>query len=146
MKVNHKIKRAVPAIGLSVNKGTTINAIKGEFSHMYPFLKLEFFKSAHTFNNNRRNIHDGETRLHTISVHRPVGIISFTNDMKVVDLESLFKNKYGLHVQVFRKSGNIWLETTATDEWTLKQQNDEGHSLHEDLNRDKEDLNDHDIY
>jgi hypothetical protein len=32
-------------------------------------------------------------------------------------------------VQVFRKSGNVWLETSATDAWSLKQQNQEGMDL-----------------
>ena len=42
-----------------------------------------------------------------------------------------FGEVYGLGVQVFRKSGNVWLETTVTDSWTLKEQNDQGESLSE---------------
>jgi hypothetical protein len=34
-----------------------------------------------------------------------------------------------LSVQVFRKSGKSWLETTFTDGWTLKKQNQEGIDL-----------------
>jgi hypothetical protein len=30
---------------------------------------------------------------------------------------------------VFRKSGNLWLETTMTDDWTLQQQNDHGYEI-----------------
>jgi hypothetical protein len=35
----------------------------------------------------------------------------------------------GLYVQVFRKSGKVWLETTATDNWSLYKQNEEGQEL-----------------
>jgi hypothetical protein len=32
-------------------------------------------------------------------------------------------------VQVSRKSGTLWLETTMTDSWTLGQQNEHGREL-----------------
>jgi hypothetical protein len=32
-------------------------------------------------------------------------------------------------VQVFRKSGKVWLETTVTDGWTLEEQNLQGEAL-----------------
>ncbi len=46
--------------------------------------------------------------------------------MKVRTLENVFYETYGLKVQVFRLSGNIWLQTTSTDEWTLHEQNRKG--------------------
>ena len=46
--------------------------------------------------------------------------------MKVNELEKIFKDRFNLAVQVFRKSGNLWLETTMTDNWTLQQQNNHG--------------------
>lgn len=49
-----------------------------------------------------------------------------TPDMTVTDLEQSFNTIYGLGVQVFRKSGKIWLETTVTDGWTLEEQNRQG--------------------
>ena len=49
--------------------------------------------------------------------------------MTVNELEQRFSDVYGLGVQVFRKSGNVWLETTVTDGWTLEQQNKQGESL-----------------
>jgi hypothetical protein len=55
--------------------------------------------------------------------------------MTVADLEFRLEKEYGLHIQVFRKSGNIWLETTATDNWTLDRQNQEGKILEEHLKR-----------
>lgn len=43
--------------------------------------------------------------------------------MKVSELESVFTETFGLSVQVFRKLGNVWLQTTTTDNWTLAEQN-----------------------
>ena len=42
--------------------------------------------------------------------------------MPVWQLERLFEEDCGLHVQVFRRSGKIWLETSRTDDLTLEQQ------------------------
>ena len=49
--------------------------------------------------------------------------------MKVNKLENIFKDQFNLAVQVFRKSGNLWLETTMTDNWTLQQQNNHGREI-----------------
>jgi hypothetical protein len=49
--------------------------------------------------------------------------------MKVKDLEKIFKDQFSLAMQVFRKSGNLWLETTMTDNWTLQQQNEHGREI-----------------
>jgi len=40
------------------------------------------------------------------------------------DFESL-----GLFAEVFRKSGNVWIETSLTNDWTLQQQNLEGEEI-----------------
>ncbi|MFM9943870.1 MAG: hypothetical protein ACKVQB_01415, partial [Bacteroidia bacterium] len=55
--------------------------------------------------------------------------IVITPEMTVNDLEQSFGNTYGLGVQVFRQSGRVWLETTVTDSWTLKEQNSQGEDL-----------------
>ena len=39
-------------------------------------------------------------------------------------LESEFE-KLGINIQLFRKSGNVWLQTTTTDHWSIAQQNKE---------------------
>ena len=46
--------------------------------------------------------------------------------MRTWELEERFEKDFGLHVQVFRKSGNIWLETSVSDDLTLAQQNEKG--------------------
>ena len=35
------------------------------------------------------------------------------------------RDRFGLHVQVFRRSGKTWLQTIRTDNWTLGQQDAE---------------------
>jgi hypothetical protein len=44
----------------------------------------------------------------------------------VSKVEMGFQESFGISVQVFRKSGKVWLETSATDCWTLEEQNEQG--------------------
>jgi hypothetical protein len=57
------------------------------------------------------------------------GQMNITPAMTVTELEQEFEKIYGLHIQVFRKSGQVWLETSVTDGWTLDMQNKQGESL-----------------
>jgi hypothetical protein len=53
-------------------------------------------------------------------------VLHIEADMPTWQLERLFEQEFGLHVQVFRKSGNIWLMTTVSDSLTLEEQNFKG--------------------
>ena len=46
--------------------------------------------------------------------------------MTVAAFEQKMQNEYGLPVQVFRKSGDVWLETVQTDHFSLAKQNEMG--------------------
>jgi hypothetical protein len=87
-----------------------------------------------------------DMKLKDIQINQRVGEIIISKQTLVSDLEHQFENDFGLYVQVFRKSGRIWLETTATDNWTLEQQNEEGKSLNEHLNIKPDSQDDHDLY
>jgi len=87
-----------------------------------------------------------DMKLKDIQSNQKPGKIIVSRQTRVSELESQFEKEFGLYVQVFRKSGRVWLETTATDNWTLEQQDEEGKSLNEHLGIKSEDLNDHDIY
>jgi hypothetical protein len=54
------------------------------------------------------------------------GIVELDDQTTVNSFEQLIDESFGLHVQVFRKSGELYIETTKTDDWTLGQQNAEG--------------------
>jgi hypothetical protein len=110
-------------------KPTKLSKIKKEFNDSFPFLKLEFFRHLH-------KVHAGSPKHLVISedlvlkpVHRPNQELIINQHMPVSVLEQLFQDHFGISVQVFRKSGNSWLETTMTDDWTLGRQNDEGKEL-----------------
>ncbi len=110
---------------IDINDDRKIFAIQEEFNKVYPNLKLEFFSKPHTaggaspkklMKSNSKTL--GECR----TIHNK-GSISITPKMTVAELEQHFADTYGLSAQIFRKTGNVWLETTVTDQWTLEKQN-----------------------
>ncbi|PBQ33714.1 hypothetical protein CNR22_18650 [Sphingobacteriaceae bacterium] len=116
---------------IAINDKRKIFAIQESFTETFPYLKLEFFAKPHKVGGpSPKNLmnHPSKTLGECRTIHEG-GTITITGTMTVAELEQRFADVYGLSVQVFRRSGNMWLETTVTDGWTLDQQNAEGESF-----------------
>ena len=111
-----------------ISEDATINNIHNDFKEAYPYLKLEFYWQPHAA---------GEaspawekippaTPIEDIRMMHNFGWIDVGPNRTADDLEHDFRHEFGLNVQVMRKSGDLWLETTKTDNWSLKQLNEEG--------------------
>lgn len=116
---------------LIINDHVKIYAIQKEFNTMFPYLNLEFFSKFHKSGEStaKKFIEAHTKTLGECRTVRKDGEIIITPEMTVEGLERTFADIYGLAVQVFRKSGRVWLETSVTDDWTLEKQNAEGESL-----------------
>lgn len=114
-----------------INEDLSLSAIKAEFNSFFPFLKIEFFKAPHKIGEgSAKTLLYSDTRsIKDCRIRQVNGNYDFSDDLPVSAFEERFLHEFGLSVQVFRKSGNVWLETSATDAWSLKQQNQEGMDL-----------------
>ncbi|MBK7309918.1 MAG: hypothetical protein KBG47_02410 [Bacteroidia bacterium] len=114
-----------------INDNRKIFAIQEEFSKLFPYLKLEFFSKTHNVGGGsaKKQIKNNSKTLGECRTVHNKGKVTITPQMTVSDLEQNFGDVYGLGVQVFRKSGKVWLETTVTDGWTLDEQNSQGEAL-----------------
>lgn len=131
---------------LHISPSRLISDVQKDFNKAFPFLKLEFFNNR-TFSRanfsvsqiipSNKEIGDSQPGI-------PVVDLEIAEDMKVIELEQLFRDKFKLAVQVFRKSGKLWLETTMTDNWTLTQQNNHGREISTESNM-KDDIDDFDL-
>jgi hypothetical protein len=94
------------------------------FREKFPYLKLEFFKHLHEKN---------ELSSYSDEVIEDLTIMDFNPDFAarewyvseketVSEFENRIAVDYGLPIQVCRKSGNIWIQTSKTDAWTLEKQ------------------------
>jgi len=118
---------------LRIEYDTTIKDVQREFNAFYPYLKIEFFENSYPEDNpgqKSRRI-SGNKVVAEISKFNASGRIDMDGKRTVSQLENEFREAFGLPVQVFRKSGNLWIETTLTDNWTLDKQNSEGEFLNQ---------------
>lgn len=111
---------------IDIQDSSQLCEIQQIFNKHFPYLKLEFFELNATKEQlfSRHNLI--KETYKTLSEVRPihtVGNLSINGHQKVSTLEKHFSEDFGINAQVFRKSGNAWLQTTATDEWTLSEQN-----------------------
>ena len=109
---------------LRISSKLPISDVQKTFSSTFPFLKIEFFRSGslHQLLPGDQDIREAEKKI-------TEGSIEITGEMKVSELERALNRLFPLHAQVFRRSGNIWLETTMTDNWTLARQNEHGREI-----------------
>ena len=124
---------------ISIQTETRIDELKSNFGQYFPYLKWEFFSAPHSANqgNTKKEMINHNPKIKDITRGIAGHEIHFSDETTVQDLEKLIADQFGLWVQVFRKSGGIWLETTVTDEWTLAFQNEQGRELSEQLERKK---------
>lgn len=111
-----------------LTKSKTIAEVQAAFSDAYPHLKIEFFSRAHddkAASWAKYMIFDRTQNLEKIGILKE-GVLTLFEDTITGEFEQLLSVRYGLFVQVFRKSMGSWLETTRTDTWTLGEQERNG--------------------
>ena len=109
---------------MKISTGMTVGQLKTSFHTQYPGLKLECYETPHeTFaaSSNQDLLDDLVVISNTADIE-----FELKETMTVAEVESLFKSHFDLNVQVFRKSKDLWLQTSATDDWTLEKQNGKG--------------------
>lgn len=114
---------------IQVLKDKTIGQLQDEFSQTYPFLKLVFFTKPHKAYKGspaKYLVSDRNITLGSLEKKPHSGDLYLEPEMPTWQVERLFEEEFGLHVQLFRKSGNTWLETSVTDDLTLEEQNVKG--------------------
>ena len=115
---------------LKMNADQTLHRIQDEFNHFFPFLKLEFIQEEREKGSGYKNlIITNDENISRIQKKINSMEMFFNKFTTVKELENIFSRDFGINVKVFRKSGNIWLVTDSTDNWSLEQQNEEGRSL-----------------
>jgi hypothetical protein len=113
---------------INILANMTVQDLKKQFHDFFPFLKIEFFETPHkaSTGSNRASMIDNTLSISGMLKNKEGGIVELDDQTTVNSFEQLIDESFGLHVQVFRKSGELYIETTKTDDWTLGQQNAEG--------------------
>lgn len=113
---------------LHIKTDGMIGDIQNEFNSYFPFLWIEFFRLPHS----KKELSPKNDKINRFSpVNQLVKgdnarIVELNEKMTIRQFEALMAEQAGLNVQVLRKSGRVWIETSFTDDWSLEQQNEEG--------------------
>jgi hypothetical protein len=115
-----------------IGRTSSVKEIQDHFSALFPFLRINFFKSRKTgmgFTGPSVILFSPESYLTDINPDIINGELAIRESMSVRELENEFLEKFGLSVQVLRKSGNLWLDTSRTNSWTLLEQDEIGREI-----------------
>ncbi len=114
---------------IKIDRDTTICDFNDRFKTLFPYLKVEFFRKGHNKFAPSHSKFMYSDQLEKISniceLSEPVEI-ELRPDLKTFEFEEIMERKYGMHIQVMRRSGDTYLITSQTDDWTLEEQNNAG--------------------
>lgn len=114
-------------MNILISGNTLLSEIQQAFHQQFSMLGLAFFKRNHALGQANAK---SDRLNNALSVSETSGIdlsitIKFTADMTVGAFEQYMEESLNLHTQVFRKSGDLWLQTTQSDTMTLQEVQDE---------------------
>lgn len=111
-----------------ISEEAVVRDIQEKFQTMYPYLRLEFFRKPHTKGTCSPEAEkiSSDTPIEKIRMIHSFGWLDISYYRTAAAVEHDFSYLFGLSVQILRKAGNLWLETTITDNWTLEELNNAG--------------------
>ncbi len=114
---------------LKIDGNSTIKEIQENLQKQFPFLKFEFCKDMGS--DTKKDKFELLPPSFKVSAFMPVkGNITLTLDgnKRIFELKNDFKN-IGLCVVISRRSGNAWVKTSLTEDWSLQTQNSAGENF-----------------
>ena len=110
---------------MEISNNRQLKDLSKDFEKQFPYLKTAFYKAPYRKGRscNESYLLDPELTVGSVRQQSNFGYFTLDEDMSVGTFEQLIWDLYGLHVQVFRKSYGKWLQTWATDNWSLRDQN-----------------------
>lgn len=124
MLINHEFPVFDPMSVLKIDDCKSVSDFQKEFSHLFPYLKIEFFKTA-------TNKAEGKNYKTTLPlapnylIDKKGTSIEIDISTTVAQLKNLLFENFGITSLIYRKSGTMWIETSLTEDWTLHRQNHE---------------------
>ena len=113
---------------LTFSRTITIKELKHQFSRNFPFLRLAFYQNEADATNGsaaQQGIGD-EVCLCELKTLKKEGFFQLDATAIVAAFEQKIKEEFGLLVQIYRKAGVMWIQTTETGNQSLDMQNKMG--------------------
>ena len=104
-----------------INSTSTVKEIQKDFQQKFPGLNVAFYSQSskvyHAFY--KKNEYPLDTSISTISPFLDQIDVVLDENKSVKDFERTLQEQMKLHVQVCRRSTDLWIQTTKTDDWTF---------------------------
>jgi len=124
---------------INLNPDKTLQAIQEEFMAFFPYLKIEFFHAEYKVSSGYQDKEKLDLNLSMAEVNLLVETctLEFDNTTKVSAFEKEFFNLSNIAIQVFRKTNSVWIQTIASDNWSLAEQQKEAEALLRDTDKEE---------
>lgn len=115
---------------IKIGDDTKFNEVQDKFAKVFPYLKVEFYKEKYSENEvSTKDRISSDKIISDQAKSFKQNKVDITSSQTVAELEKEFYEKFGITMQVSRKSGRIWIETSKTDDRTLESQNELGKTM-----------------
>lgn len=113
---------------IDINDSVTIREIQKKFSSKYPYLEIQFFIHYPGKDNllSKKELAPVDKTIGEIKKTHVSGLLEIRSSNTITDVESEFLSRFGLSVQILRKSNAHWILPDRADQLTLKEQNEIG--------------------
>lgn len=118
---------------IQIDSETKIAHAQNKFNDVYPYLKIDFFNKPH----DEKELSDVSDMISSNELFSSIKTflrpktVDIGEERTVAQVEKDFHDQFGVAMQVSRRSGDIWLQTSTTDDRTLKAQNESGKAMSE---------------
>lgn len=116
---------------LHIQNSGLLNDIEKEFSGHFPYLRIDFYRFPHHKDGKlppKGESLDKFTPVRQLVTWSGDKVVEVNHETTISQFEAAMK-QVELFIQVFRKSGRVWIGTSYTDDWSLQKQNEEGEML-----------------
>lgn len=110
-------------MSMKLTASTTLQDLATAFAKAFPYLKLAFFVHR------RGKWVEAELQTAPLATSNNEIIVNLDPERTVKDVLEELQALLQLEVMILRRSGKLYIETSVTESWTLKRQNEEGAEL-----------------
>lgn len=115
---------------LEINDNTSLMQVQEQFNKAYQYLWINFYyTSFYTTSDTALEKINKNVKIKNIANVTGTTVINIDKNVSIHQLEEDFFNILGLKAKICRKSGNVWVETTFTGNWSLERQNAEENQI-----------------
>lgn len=113
---------------IDINNHRKIFAIQKEFATLFPCLKIEFHEKPNKQKGppSEKLVKSASKSLSECRTMHNEGFVSITPQMSTGDLKQIFRDTFGITIEIFQKTNkNIWRQINETENIILDELNKE---------------------